>query len=161
VQIKAGNTTFAAHSSILRTFSSCARVMPEPFTEWDLHLLTIFDGHPPAADVVAAWLEALYWYQGARHAPSALQEALPVLRFADAIGSPAGFMNALVDRIEYNWSLFVATPSSTVTLPLVPAGPLYVTVQQHPWPVGYSVCRALAGRHALNPLQTCSSSWVK
>jgi hypothetical protein len=129
VAIKVGGTTFAAHSSLLRMFSTCAAGMPEPFTEWDLNLLTIFDGRPPAAHVVAAWLEALYWYQGARHAPRTLQEALPVLRFADAIGSPAGFMSTLVDRIMDSWYWTITALDGTeIRLPLVENGPLYVVL---------------------------------
>jgi hypothetical protein len=130
VAIKVGGTTFAAHSSLLRMFSTCAEGMPGPFTEWDLNLINVGGLHPPAATVVAAWLEALYWYQGGQHAPKTLQEALPVLRFADAVGSPAGFMNALVDRIMDNWSLSItASSNAPVRIPLTAACPWYVIVR--------------------------------
>jgi hypothetical protein len=113
--------------------------MPEPFIEWDLNLLAIFNGRAPAAHVVAAWLEALYWYQGGQHAPKTLQEALPVLRLSDSVGSPAGFMNALVDRIVDNWFFKVRAPprGSDIRLPLPENAPWYVVVKRSAMPHGF------------------------
>jgi hypothetical protein len=115
VVIKVAAATFRAHSSILRQFSSCARGMPEPFTEWDLNTLTIRSGKPPAAKVVAAWLEALYWHDTSPNTPTTLHEAVPVLQFADAVGSPQVMFNTIINNIEH-WHLdvpFVTSASNT------------------------------------------------
>jgi hypothetical protein len=122
VTIKVGTATFKAHSYILRMFSSCARGMPEPFTEWDLDALTIFNGKPPSAKAVGVWLDTLYWRPLQGDAKLAdLTEAVPILQFVDAIGSPSQVANAIVDGIlQCNRCLVVPNPyqSSTVRLPL-------------------------------------------
>ena len=129
VHIHVGGTTFAADSAMLRMFSTCARGMPELFTEWDLDTFTVFDGAPPLPDVVAAWLEAVYWSEDAPHTPKTLQEVVPVLRFADAVGSPAAFMNALVDRITSSWALHITgIIGSSFMMPITATGPLYVAL---------------------------------
>jgi hypothetical protein len=119
--VKVERSTFRAHSDLLRMFSTCANGISE-LTEWDLSALTIFDGKPPSAKVIAAWLEALYWYPESPNTPKTLQDAIPVLLFADAVGSPQRMMHTIATDVEEEWSLRV--PKSTIdgpfiTLPLV------------------------------------------
>jgi hypothetical protein len=141
VVVKVEGSTFRARSDLLRMFSACAHGMPEPLTEWDLSALTIFDGKPPSAKVVAAWLEALYWHPESPNTPKTLQDAIPVLLFADAVGSPQRMMHMIASGVQEEWSLRVlktgfpwsagASSSAAVdddnviTLPLV-GGDVYV-----------------------------------
>ena len=77
-----------------------ANGMPEPFDEWDLGLLKVFDGEPPDATVVAAWMKTLHWH----NSPKTLQEALPVLHFADAVGSPPCMLDMIANNVAEEWA---------------------------------------------------------
>jgi hypothetical protein len=107
VTIVVGDFRLPAHSYLLRFHSSCASGRPAPFTEWDLTNLRIGDeGQPPSEQTVLAWLEWLYGSSTKSHSPSTIVDALPLLQFADAVGTTTAVLEAMAK--SYKWAVTVS-----------------------------------------------------
>jgi hypothetical protein len=108
ITIVVDDARLPAHSFILRLHSSCARGMPPSSDEWDVSNLRIGDkGDPPSKLIVLTWLEWLYCPCGTKaYTPADIVEALPLLQFADAVGTRADVLGAMAKSCK--WAVTVA-----------------------------------------------------
>jgi hypothetical protein len=111
ITLVVGDAKIPAHSGILHVFSSCAAGLPQPCQEWDLtHLRIGDDAKPPSVSTVLAWLEWLYWTPSRPHSPSNIVDALPLLQFADAVGTNLSILEAIAK--SYEWAVRVPEPGT-------------------------------------------------
>lgn len=127
IQLAAGDK-LQAESFILRTFSSCARVLPSDADVWDVSGF-LYDGEPFSYAAVKCWLDCAYSsVYGAAELDAAdinlLQSATAlrqVLMFAQAVGSPEGVLKAACSHLAA-LQITVQLPEQTVELQLSTGG---------------------------------------
>ncbi len=115
--VAAQSQPLVAHYSVLRQFSTCVRDLPrisergEPIV-WDLQQLVLEgDSAPVSAEVVQRWLDLVYSrVDAARRVRriTDLDEARPLLSFADAIGASQVLIDDIGRRLADNPDLSFA-----------------------------------------------------